>query len=526
MATDLHRGDKRIAASPGPTNPTWTPVFDQHVPARVVSAVSFMDGFVVLSGESGIDPAIADAVAGRMREAGFEVATVSAPLSDPSVLYAAIHDGLIAKPVPERPLVVIVEHAEGLSAQTVHRLVALAKLRHADRSVLRVLLTGTPALWPVLRDAGLGDLEHDAAAHVRLMPDLIRNLPEPPQAADEYPHEPEPFGFDEAVAGPTPHDHVVPRPVAVDTATCPQVPPLRPGQRRTAFMVAGLTLAGIGLAGGAAIWTLRPGRQATALSVVQPPAALLSSPASPSQLAIPSSSPAAPSSSADERLARLLDRQDREFAAGSRVPVGDLVETQREIQEILPQVSSNALRALAARLNMTAARLDGTAIPEPARPAAAPEDASRMTQADPSPAMPAARPPSPDASAPGATPRIGGPVDAPPAPGPVHVTLHYSRGNGAAAARAMRIRTLLHDRGILVDGPVASGQVIERSSLAYYFTQDQAAALDLAQHLSPRAPPVRKLPPPEGLSLPRPGEISISIGSGDIAETRPPGNQT
>ena len=511
MAAELHRGNELVTGDPEPASLTWTPGFDQHVPARVVSAVSFMDGFVVLSGESGIDPAIAAAVVTRMREAGFEVATVTAP-SDLSLLYAAIRDALIAKPASERPLVVIVEHAEGLSAQTVHRLVALGKVRHADRPVLRVLLTGSPALWPILRDAGLGDLEHDAAAHVRLMPDLIRNLPESPQVAAGYPHAPEPFGLDSAIGVPTPRDHGFPLPMAIDPAAFRELPPLRLSKRRagnrTAVLVTGLMLAGLGLAGGAALWTvlpLRPDRQATDVPAMPPVAA--------------------PPSSPDERLANLLDREDEEFAAGRPLPGGDLVETQRQIDAVLPQVSSGALRTLATRPGMAAARLGGVTAPTPASPATAPEGDGRMTSAEPSPPASAATTSSPDAAAPGGTPRLGGPVDAA-APLPMHVTLHYSRGDNTAAARAMQIRTLLHDRGIPVDGPVPAGRPIERSSLAYYFNQDQTAALDLAQHLSPHAPQVRKLPPPVGPSLPRPGEISISIGSGDSAETRPPGNQT
>ena len=507
MVSDLHRGDELVAGSPGPASLSWTPAFDQHVPARVVSAVSFTDGFVVLSGESGVDPAIAAAVVGRMREAGFEVATVTAPLSDRSMLYAAIRDALLAKSVPERPLVVIVEHAEGLSAEAVRRLVALDEVRHADRPVLRVLLTGTPALWPILRDAGLGDLEHDAAAHVRLMPDLIRNLPEPAQAADGYLHEPGTFGFDGAIPDQMPRGQGFPPRMAVGAVARLELPSLRLGTRRSggraAVMMAGLTLAGIGLAGGAALWTVRPDRQATAVPVMPPAAAPLPSP--------------------DERLAHLLDRQDQEFAAGHPLPGGDLDETQRQIDELLPQVSGNALHALATRLRPAATGLADVAIPRLASPTAAPQGG--ITKADPPPSVPAAIPSSPDASASGGMPQVGGPVESP-APGPMHVTLQYSRGDRAAAARAMQIRMLLHDRGIPVDGPLAVGQVIERSSLAYYFTQDQAAALDLAQHLSPRAPQVRKLPPPGGLSLPRPGEISISIGSGESAETRPPGNNT
>ena len=190
MASYLQICDELVAAASGRSSLSWHPVFDQHVPTRVLSAVSCTDGFVVLSGESGVAPTVVAAVAAQMREAGFEVATVMAPLSGASVLYEVIREAFAAKPTSERSLLLIVEQAEELSMQTMHQLVTLAKLRHEDRPVLRFLLTSTPALWPILRGVDLGGLENDAAAHVRLMPDLIRYLPEPPQVADSHRHEP------------------------------------------------------------------------------------------------------------------------------------------------------------------------------------------------------------------------------------------------------------------------------------------------------------------------------------------------
>ena len=294
----------------------------------------------------------------------------------------------------------------------------------------------------------------------------------------------------------------------------PSASPLRLRDRqaghRVALAVVGLTLAGLGVAGGVATWGIlaaRPDRPAAPVAATVPPVT-------------------APAMSPDDRLALLLDREDKEIAAGDALSGSDLVETRRQIDEILPQVSSRALYALTAHEDKAGGKPVAIA-PAASGAAALAPAAVQPTRVEPppvagiGPSIPDR--PKPVASAPDAPSLLGGPVDAP-TEGPLHVTLRYSRGDGAAASRAMRIRTSLLARGIPVDGPVALGQVVEQSSLAYYFPQDQTAALDLAQHVLPILPQVHRLPPPGDVSLPRPGEISISIGSGisgagDAAET-------
>ena len=512
MADSLHMQDKLVVGIPGVTRQPWLPAFDQHVPARVVSAMSFENDFVVLSGEDGISGEVASAVIDRLREAGFEVAGVTAPLPDLSLLHDAIRDGLLARRVSEKPLVVVIAGAEKLSAQTVHRLVTLAELRQDERPVLRFLLTGTPALWPILRTAGLGSLKSDAAAHVRVMSDLIRSLTDLSRMNAEHPHEPdrslEPPVFGLAMADPSRRRQGFPLPQAGSGLPRPDSLPLRLGDsqagHRAAVVTVGLVLAGLGLAGGVAAWGLlapRPDRPAAPVVATVPPVT-------------------APVMSPDERLALLLERENKEIAAGDPISSGDLVETRRQIDEILPQVSIRTLSALAARDEKSAAKpvavgaAPGSAAPAPAMPA---PWTGQVTRAVPPPVAsrgsPAPDKPRVVASGPDAPSSAGAPVDAP-TELPLHVTLRYSRGDNAAAARAMRVRTSLLARGVPVDGPVALGQVVKQSSLAYYFPQDQTAALDLAQHMLPILPQVHRLPPPSEVSLPRPGEISISIGSG------------
>lgn len=504
MGSDLHARDEFVVGDAGVTGPAWMGAFDQHIPARVLSAVSFADGFVVLSGESGITAEISSAVVARLREAGFDIATATAPLPGLSVLHDLIHDAIVAGRALEQPLLVIVERAENLSMQIVQRLVTLAELRQDGRPVLRFLLTGTPALWPMLRSAGLGRLENDAAAHVRLMPDLIRCLTVSPQAEDGHPHGSDLPHFDPAMAEPTRRGQASPSRRAIVGAARSEAPRARSGnsriRHRAALAIVGLTLTGMALAGGAATWVLltpRPDRSRMSMSVAPP-------------------SVVAPVLSPDDRLAALLDRENREIAADRPLPGDDLIETRRQIDEILPKVSSGALHALTAHTDSAAGK--PADIVKPASGSTAAPDAGRqVTQAAPPPSSPGPAAASTDASAPaasasGASEPVGVPAAAPTRV-PLHVTLHYSHGDRAAAAKAANIGVLLRAKGVPVDGPLALGQAVEQSSLAYYFTQDQVAALELAQQLSPRMPQIHKLPPMGSSPLPRPGEISISVGS-------------
>lgn len=496
-----------VTSTPEVARSSGITAFDQHIPARILSAVSSGDDFVVLSGENGVAAEIADAAIVRLHDAGFDTVAATAPLPRLSVLHDAIRDSMTTRK-SERPLVVIVACAEKLSLQTMRRLITLGRLRQAERPVLRFLLTGTPALWPVLRDAGLGSLEDDAAAHFRLMPDSIRCLPLLPHAEDGPDRH---LGF--ALAGPVQHELTASSPYGAGRTRHSPGMPLRmrdrPLARVAALATVGLTLAGIGLVGVGLVTR----------SIMMPSSHLPQMPA-PAPSAVGQAAPpravvqAAPMSP-DDRLAVLLDRERKQIAAdGTRSPpsVG-LLETRRQIDEILPQVSSRALHALTMQADAAAGRSIIVVAPpiglqEPSQHPASNADA-----------------PSTSVSSSGLPQQAGAPSDDP-ADGPMHVTLRYSRGDSAAAAQAMRIRTSLRAKGVSVDGPVALDQVTGQSNLGYYFAQDQTMATSLAQRLLPRMPQVRKMAAPSGTSLPRPGEISIFIGSDAAATLVSSGKQT
>ncbi len=490
---DLNRdGGGLLTAATEAGYPSWRAPFDESAPARVLSAMSSGKGFVVLSGEQGIAAELAAAIAASLRAAGFATVAMSAPLPRLSMLHDAIRDVMTADMTTERPLLVIVRHAQNLSTKTLQRLIALAELRQAGRPVLRFLLAGTPALWPTLRGAGLGGLEDDPANHIRLM--LLLPQPEP-----WLPRPPGPAGAGMAATThgerhrPPPNDAALRAvPSAGPSARLPESRVVR----GRALAGVGFTLAGIGLAGaGAAAWThLRP---------------------LPDGTVVPSGGPAGPGQpraghSADDRLGVLLKRENEEIAASHLwSPPGDnLIETGREIDEILPQLSTEALRALStaatARAGVLTGLTGGTAGPEQDRSGhAAPADAADGSVGGTQLA----------AASPAGGHELAGAA--------VHVTLQYSRGDDAAEARAQQMLARLRTEGIRADGPVPLGQVIDRSSLSYYFPKDQQAAGRLAQRLLPLTPPVHKLVLPDGVSLPRLGEISISVGSRDAGAALP-----
>ena len=110
----------------------------------------------------------------------------------------------------------------------------------------------------------------------------------------------------------------------------------------------------------------------------------------------------------------------------------------------------------------------------------------------------------------------------------LRITVRYGRGDGAAQAQAVRLLARLREAGVPADGPVALGQVAERSILGYFFNQDEQAARTMAQRLLPRSTEIRRLALSDGASLPRPGGISIYIGSHDDRSASPtkPGKQS
>lgn len=460
----------------------WLAVFEQDIPARILSAVSYGTGFVILSEPSGTPGSRSDmseafsAVADRLHEAGFVSTTLTAPFSRLSMLQDAISDAMTAKIASGHPLVVAIRQAEALSDTTVQRLIALAGLQQDGQPVLRFLLTGTSGLWPLLHDAGLGHLKDDPAAHVRLAPAIGTSILEP------VPH-----AFTIAAVNPP---RILARPSPYPLRSFAHVPTsrgdrLREGLAGHGTLLVRLALVGIGLAGiGVAGWfILAPGPAPEPVGPGQP---------SPAAAAAP-----VVTISPDARFAVLIDKEKREIASHhlSSPPGDNLIETRRQIDELLPLVSTQVLHSLteASAANAAEEATHPLAQPRPSTPLPVPHD-------------------------------VGAAAD--PLGDLMHVTLRYSRGDKAAEAQAGRLLTMLHSSGVMADAEPA-GTVIERSGLAYYFDQDRSAARALAQRLPPGVlpdiPQIRKPMPPHGsagASLPRPGEISISIGSrNDPGET-------
>ena len=469
-------------------------VLDQDIPARVVSAVSHGTGFVVISvppGSSGEDALMSDclsAVTERLSEAGFVSTTMTAPLPRLAVLTDAISGAMSGQAVSGRPLVVVIRQAEALSDATARRLAALAELRQDGQPVLQFLLAGTSDLWPVLLAADLGHLEDDAVADIR----LTRSLVTPPPALPIKAAEPS-----RATERP------LPSPIGtVARGWNAEVFRLRGSLTGYGPSLVRLGVVGIGLAGiiAAGWFILAPGPAGAGLKRLE---VVRSSIASAPVAQPPAAAPPALASSPDAQFAFLIEKEKNEIASHQLFsPPGDnLVETRRQIDAILPLLSNQVLRSL------TEASTHADA-----------EEAKRL--ADNAPAATPAPIPS------------AGSADTGLIASPLHVTLRYSRGDGAAEARAVRLLALLRSSGILADGPEPAAAPIERSTVAYYFVQDQDAALDLVKRLLPHIQQIHKPVMSRGASadasLPRPGAISISIGSrDDVAETpAAPGKQT
>ncbi len=422
MDSIAHQTDELAAAAllyapyPGPSRA------DQDIAERVLSALLGDQGFVVITCGEGVAVEQLFNVLDGLQQAGLGTATMTAPVERLSLLDDAIRKAMTATRNPGDPLVVIIQHAEMLSVRTLLKLVTLSMLRAGGRPVLRFLLAGTPALWPSLRQAGVGALEHDPGAHIALTPgyDGIRTVP-PPMFT-----------------------------LAVDDAAPWQAP---------------ARLAPVGLTRRTGVASRRD-----ALTRARLAAAVL-------------------------------------LSAGFAIAWMALVPPER------------GLRSSAA-----------SGVPAPGQPAAAPPPATGAPAGitvlrDPEPRREARR--APAAARPGRADVLP-PLSAMRAPTPadldgLRVTVRYGRGDGAAQAQARRLLARLREAGVPVDGPLAPGPgpASEHSTLSYYFAQDEQAARTMAQRLLPRSTQIRRLAVPDGALPPRPGGISISIGSHDDRSDQP-----
>ena len=368
---------------------SWMAGFNRDLPTRVLNAISAGRGTVLISSSGPVSAGLQMAVIDCLHAADIVTVRLTAPIGTLAALEAAICEALPLAGSVGQPLVVLIENAHGLTGKELRCLDTLTTLRRTGQKVLHAVLIATPAVLPVLREAGLQGVWDDATAHIRLVSELAACLRE-------------------AVAPVAPVGQKTWLPP-------PQLPPIS-GPRTPRWHITawhrrralGTTLGGLILAGYAGAWAFL---------------APVPAPPSPARTSV----------------------------------------TEAETQP-LPSL------AIAPQLVLKPVFM------------AAPTRAAKAA-----------------------------PVSSP-ATGllPLHVTLFYRNGDPAAAIRAKRLLSQLRREGVLADGP--SPRSGFASSLSYVFSQDRAAAVELARQLGFAAP---RLSGSGTDALARPGEISIFVGSRD-----------
>ncbi len=166
------------------------------VPGRVLGSIRAGRPFTVVTGAQNVASDLVMATVDRLHAAHIETTTILAPLPNLAALTRAISTALSVVVDTERPLVVIVRQADALRPDAILRLPALAGLQRGGRPVLCFLLLGKPELWAGLTTIGLGALEQDDTAHIRLAtPDMFQPAarhPEPAPPRSPAPQAPEP----------------------------------------------------------------------------------------------------------------------------------------------------------------------------------------------------------------------------------------------------------------------------------------------------------------------------------------------
>jgi len=488
---------------------------------RALQGLARGEAFVVLSGPDGFAEARLPELLGMLRGAGFVTAHVSAPLAPAARLFAAIRDALTGDRHRGSPLVVVVLRAERLSAPAVLRLVGLSMLQRDGQPVMRFLLAGASALWPVLHEAGLGSLEGDAAADIRLPARQVRD----PSARD--PAARDPAARDPAARSPAEQGQPAGGRAAA-AARFPAAMPPAADPRRTAryrrlaavaAAAAGLMALGGMLPGGllplpGLLSSHLPGHRPAASRTGPAPGAagaqharqrlaLLHPAIGPEQIPTPNDAPDSMRASSGAPLP----------LTGMPSPPPAPASPAAPAPASLPAPARTAPRAKpAGRADAAGASLPAAAA-SPRAPGVAPA------------AMPAASPAASPTAIPASASHLAAPHAAatPPPPSAVlfadlqaiHVSLRYQADDPAARTAASRIAALLTRRGVATGRPVPAAHV-GRSSLAYRFPQDRGAARLLAALLLPGAQALRQPMPRTGLP-PRPGEVAISIGADEPA---------
>nr|WP_321986323.1 hypothetical protein [uncultured Lichenicoccus sp.] len=449
------------------------------MPRRVLASIQASHPFTVITGAQGVAGDLVTATVDRLHAAHIETTTIEAPLPSLAALTRAISTALSVVVDTERPLVVIVRQADALRQDAMLRLPALAGLQRGGRPVLCFLLMGRPALWDGLGTIGLGALEHDEAAHIRLATPAIYQ----PEAPAE-PRRPEP---------PQP-------PPRRPFAEAPPAARRRRGRRARIIVPAVIVVGGAAVLGGLYFAQENPPAVPTSASIA-PPAPLPPVAAPPAQnraAAIPvSPKPAAPA---------MKLRPAPDLSAATPAPPAAMVPAPPALPD-LPQ-----------------------AAPEP--PAIPTPTVSQPVSPPPVSPPPVSSPPvssPPAASAPattGASANAPTAASAPPPPearlvlpeaGMLHIVLRYSQGSDASQAFARRVAAMLRAAGANVDGPTALSDAPAKSSIGYFFNADRDAADRIAHRLPAHFVHIRS---PFGASagpMMRPGQLVVTIGSDSAA---------
>ncbi|WP_428374494.1 hypothetical protein [Lichenicoccus sp.] len=444
------------------------------VPGRALGSIQAGHAFTVVTGAQGIAGDLVMATVDRLHAAQIETTTIEAPLPSLAALTRAISTALSVVVDTERPLVVIVRQADALKPDAMLRLPALAGLQRGGRPVLCFLLLGKPALWSGLATIGLGALEQDDAAHIRLapsamfQPDVLH--PEPPPPRRPFPQAPSPQA--PSPEAPAPRAAFPHAPASQPTA--PAVRPRRPRRARVVIP------AGIAIGGAAVLAALFATHRA-------PPAVPMSARLTPPVAAPIPSLPAAPA-------APLRPLPDLSAAtppppvavAPMPLPLPDLPQPAPEPPALVPPAPA-------------------LAPPAPALTPPATSVPAAVSVPPPVTALPAPAPGAPEAAF------------VLPEAGMLHIILRYSQGSDAAQAHAQRVAVMLRAAGATVDGPAAAADASGPSNIGYFFNADRGAADRLAHRLPAHFVHIRSPFGAEAGPMMRPGELIVTIGSDSAA---------
>ena len=458
------------------------------VPARILASVQSAHAFTVVTGVQGVAGDLVRATVDRLHAAHIETTTIEAPLPSLAALTRAISTALSVVVDTERPLVVVVRQADLLTPDAMLRLPALAGLQRGGLPVLCFLLLGKPALWTGLGTIGLGRLEGDDTAHIRLAA--------PAMFPGEPAHEvlrPDPLHAETLLAEALRAEALRAEPARPNFAgTLDTEAPSRRSRRGLVLIPAGIGLGVVAVLAASFIMHRAPPAAPLAASGISTRAAPTRSPAEvpAAPLPVPDLSPALPPPPAT--------------AAPLPPPLPGMPEPAPEPPVLAAQAAPNP------------------APPTQPVPAAAPARAVQPASGAANAIQPAPAPTSVPSAASPAAPQVAVPAEAAPQAsqprlvlpeaGTLHIILRYSEGSDTAQAHALRVARMLRDAGAQVAGPSPAADAGAQSSIGYFFNADRGAADHLAHRLPAHFVHIRTPFDADAGAMMRPGELVVTIG--------------